>query len=279
MSHALIDLQLHTTCSDGVWSPQRLYGEIRARNLELFSVTDHDGMDAYPVPADLDSRCVPGVEVDTEHNGNTAHLLAYGIVDARCPLLAKLAARRVERSLRMQAMIDRLNALGVSLRMESVTAQANGNGALGRPHLARALVEQGVVSSLQEAFDRYLGDSEACYVQLTWLKSEQAIDLIHESGGLAVVAHPKRLRASSHLIELCELGADGVEVVHPSAAPADQRALYEFADSRKLLTTGGSDFHFPDSAPGAPFIGVSFPRDRLERFLECVAGLPSEPAR
>ena len=279
MSAALIDLQLHTTCSDGVWSPQRLYHEVRARRLELFSVTDHDGVDAYPVPDDLAARCVPGLEVDTEQGGHTAHLLAYGISDPSCPLLTKLVAQRNERRLRMQAMVDRLNALGVRLRMESVTAQVNGNGALGRPHLARALVEQGVVSSMQEAFDRYLADGEACYVQLARLKSEQVIDLVHESGGVAVVAHPKRLQSAHQLVELCELGADGIEVVHPSAAPADQGALYEFADGRELLTTGGSDFHSPDSATGAPFIGVSFPRDRLERFLERVAGLPSKPAR
>lgn len=243
----LCDLHLHTTKSDGLWSPERLFEEIRRRDLQLFSITDHDCLDAYPVPEDLRDRCIPGLEVDSHHGGHTVHILAYGIEDKPSPLLRALQAQREDRLRRMHGMVNRLNLLGFTIAMDDVVAQATGASSLGRPHLARALVACGQVATVQEAFDRYIADDRDAYVALERLTSARVIDLIHDSGGVAVVAHPMRLRDSRHLEELCQLGADGIEVVHPTADAGAEAAFRNFALEHDLLMTGGSDFHTPVS--------------------------------
>jgi 3',5'-nucleoside bisphosphate phosphatase len=264
----LVDLHLHTTCSDGVWSPERLYEEVRARKLDWFCVSDHDNLGAYPVPEDLSARSIAGLEVDTHHAGHTAHLLAYGVSDKLSPLLSTLAAQREARAARMLAMIDRCKALGLAVEMHDVAAQAVGAASLGRPHLARALVAKGYVESVQDAFDRYLADDGTGYVALERLSSQHAIALIHASGGVAVVAHPKRLRAPEHLDELLALGVDGIEVVHPTAEPEDAVRYTAIAQERDLLATAGTDFHAP--VPGRE-IGVSVKPRMIEALLERIA--------
>jgi len=249
----LVDFHMHTTCSDGVWPPERLFDEIRARALEAFCVSDHDNLDAYPLPPDIVERSIPGLEVDSHHGGHTAHLLAYGVADAQSPLLRALRSQRDARLQRMEAMVARCNEIGLGVTMEDVRAQAQGGGSFGRPHLARALVERGLVSTVQEAFDRFLADEGEGYVALDRLTASRAIELIHASGGVAIVAHPKRLRAAEHLYELIEAGADGVEVVHPTADAGDEERYSAIARERGLLITGGSDFHAP---AGGRRIGV-----------------------
>lgn len=269
----LTDLHLHTTKSDGVWTPERLFQEVRDRGLEFFSVTDHDGIDAYPVPEDLRDRCIPGLEVDSHHDGHTVHILAYGIEDRRSPLLECLETQRADRLRRMEDMVARLGAMQIAITIEDVLAQADGARSLGRPHLARALVERGHVASVQEAFDRYIADEGEGYVALERLTSARIISLIHESGGVAVVAHPMRLRDPAHLEDLCELRADGVEVVHPTAGPEERQALRDFATARGLLVTGGTDFHAP--VPHGS-IGIEFAERELEPLLRrCTARKPS----
>ncbi|HXW76783.1 MAG TPA: PHP domain-containing protein [Candidatus Eremiobacteraceae bacterium] len=270
MNDAFVDFQMHTTASDGAWTREHLFDEIRAKNLELFSITDHDTIAAYPVPDDIAGRCVPGLEVDTEHDGHTVHLLAYGITDDGCALLRALAKQRREREVRMREIVERMQGLGVDVTYDDVLAQVKGGSSVGRPHLARALVAKGVVPDVQSAFDRYIADDERCFVKLKRLTSPEIIGLIHESGGVAVIAHPKRLRQPQHLDELVAFGADGVEVVHPTATPQDEQMLFAFADAHGLVTTGGTDFHAPETHPP---IGVHFPRERVERFLERVAAI------
>ena len=270
MSDMFIDLQMHTTCSDGAWPKAKIFDEIRAKNLELFSITDHDSIAAYPVPDDLAPRCVPGLEVDTEHAGHTVHLLAYGVTDDASPLLAALKKQRDEREVRMKAIVERMNGLGVNVSYADVLAQVKGGSSVGRPHLARALLAKGIVTNIQEAFDKYLADGEKGFVKLKRLTSGEIIDLIHQSGGISVIAHPKRLREPQHLEEIYQLGADGVEVVHPTATPDDEQMLYAFADERGIVTTGGSDFHAPETHPP---LGVHFAKDRVDRFLDRVAAI------
>ncbi len=251
----LVDLHMHTTRSDGVWAPERLFDEIRSRELAWFCVSDHDNLEAYPMPADLQSRSIPGLEVDAHHSGHTTHLLAYGVAERRSPLLSALEEQRTARLHRMNQMIARCNELGLEITIDDVRAQTAGASSVGRPHLARALVKRGHVATVQEAFDKYLADEGDGYVALERLTSDRAIDLIHRSGGVAVVAHPKRLRAAEHLAELAALGVDGVEIKHPTADENDERAYRAFAEERGLLVTGGTDFHAP--VEGRP-IGVEF---------------------
>lgn len=261
----LVDLHLHTTCSDGVWSADRLLHEVRERSLDLFCISDHDTLDAYPLPEDLASRAIPGLEVDTHHGGHTAHILAYGVGRKDSPLLQALAAQREARESRMSAMLDRVRAYGVELSLDDVRAQAVGSASLGRPHLARALVAAGAVPTVQDAFDRYLADDAGAYVALQRLTSERAISLIRESGGVAIAAHPARLHNRSDLTELIALGLDGIEVIHPTADADLEAALVDIARTHDLLTTGGTDFHAP--VEGRP-IGVAFPAREMHRLRE-----------
>ncbi len=263
----LVDLHLHTTCSDGVWSVDRLLREVRDRSLELFCISDHDTLDAYPLPEDLGARAIPGLEVDTHHGGHTVHILAYGVGRKDSPLLHALAGQRQARESRMAAMLDQVRALGIDITIDEVRAQAIGSASLGRPHLARALVATGAVATVQDAFDRYLADDRGAYVALERLTSQTAIGLIHESGGVAVAAHPARLRNASDLCELVEIGLDGVEVIHPSADGARQTELLEFARQNDLLVTGGTDFHAP--VPDRP-IGIELPAAEIARLHEAI---------
>jgi predicted metal-dependent phosphoesterase TrpH len=269
------DLHLHTTKSDGVWTPERLFDEIRARDLRVFCVSDHDCIEAYPMPDDLRDRCIPGLEVDSHHGGHTAHILGYGVEDKQSPLLRTLTAQREARRERMAGMIERLNGLGIGVTIEDVQAQAGTAVSLGRPHLARALVARGVVATVQEAFDRYIADEGDGFVALERLTSERIIELIHESGGVAIVAHPVRLRDPKHLAELCDFGADGVEVIHPTADEATQQELRDFAAQRNLLVTGGTDFHAP--VPDRE-IGVELEAADVEKLREAIARIRVDTA-
>ena len=157
--------------------------------------------------------------------------------------------------------------------MADVRAQAIGAASLGRPHLARALVACGAVATVQDAFDSYLADHGNAYVALERLTSARVIELIHESGAVAIAAHPKRLHNDSDLLELIELGLDGIEIVHPTANAEDERTLTGLARSRGLLVTGGTDYHAP--VPGRP-IGVPFPAEEIERLRERISNLAQQ---
>jgi 3',5'-nucleoside bisphosphate phosphatase len=271
----LCDLHLHTTKSDGVWAPERLFDEVRARGLQYFSVTDHDCIDAYPVPEDLRDRVIPGLEVDSEHAGHTVHILAYGIDDKESPLLQALCAQHADRLRRMERMVHRLNVIGLPVHIEDVVAQAVGTTSLGRPHLARALVAKGCVDTVQEAFDKYIADDGDGYVALKRLTSGEVIDLTHRSGGVAVIAHPLRLRSTSHIEQLVALGVDGIEVIHPTADAEDNLRLRSIAAEHCLLVTGGTDFHGP--VDGTP-IGAMLESAEIERLCDRIALTPRRSA-
>jgi predicted metal-dependent phosphoesterase TrpH len=263
-----VDFHLHTTISDGVWTPSELFAYLRSTNVEVFSVTDHDTMDVYPVPGDLADRVIPGMEVDTKCNGVTAHLLVFGITDPKAPLLEHLRIQREARRSRMQEMLQRLHGMGIDVSMADVAAQAGTAASLGRPHLARALVAKGLVPDVQSAFDRYLADDQDGYVSLDRLESAAAIELAHASGAVVSVAHPCRLREPASLEVLRAAGVDGVEVVHPTADAAKKAALREYARAHGLLVTGGSDFHAPTPEGYAP--GIELEADEVEAFRTAV---------
>jgi predicted metal-dependent phosphoesterase TrpH len=170
-------------------------------------------------------------------------------------------------------MIERLRGLDVHVELADVREQAKGSISLGRPHLARALVHRGYVETVQQAFDEYLQDEGSGFVALRRLTSKQIVGLTHESGGISVIAHPMRLRQPEHLDELLGAGIDGVEIVHPTAEPQDERRLRAFAREHGLLVTGGTDFHAP--VEGRP-IGIEFDDEDAARLLERLAAAPAE---
>lgn len=225
-------------------------------------------MDAYPVPGDLQAKAICGLEIDSHHRGHTAHLLGYGIEQRGSALLEALSLQRADRRGRMQQMVDQLRSLGLNLCLDDVIAHAPGASSLGRPHLARALVAKGHAESVQDAFDRYLADDATAYVALERLSAQRIIDLIHAGSGVAIVAHPLRLRDPEDLSELIELGVDGIEVVHPTASPAQEAELREIARRHGLLVTGGTDFHAP--VPGRP-LGIELADSEVHLLLERIA--------
>jgi predicted metal-dependent phosphoesterase TrpH len=220
-------------------------------------------MDAYPVPVDLSDRCVTGLEVDTYGFGQTVHVLAYGLRRAGA-LLSRLKAQQQERSVRARSIIEHLNRLGMDLDFEQVLRFVGTSASVGRPHIARALVEAAHCSTMQEAFDKYLAEDGAAYVPLQRLSTSEALDLIRDAGGIAVLAHPRRIRDQSRLAEVIRL-FDGVEVLHPSADDDYQHELFDIIDANGMIATGGTDFH---GRPEDAMIGVQFPTDRLNAFLE-----------
>jgi predicted metal-dependent phosphoesterase TrpH len=211
---------------------------------------------------------IPGLEVDSEHDGHTVHILAYGIADRESPLLRALAAQRADRLRRMEGMVQRLQVLGLNVHIDDVIAQSAGATSLGRPHLARALVAKGYVDTVQEAFDRYIADDGDGYVALKRLTSGEIIALIHGSGGVAVIAHPLRLRSASHVEELITLGVDGIEVMHPTADEQAQDRLRSIAAEHNLIVTGGTDFHAPVAGRE---IGVEMRDEDVEALRDAIA--------
>ena len=247
------DLHTHTTASDGLLSPEQLVGLARQRGLAAIAITDHDTVDGVSgalTIADPGLRVVPGVEMSCVVDGADVHLLGYGI-DVESPgLTTFLTERANERRSRAAAIVDRLAEIGVPVSLPRVTELA-GSGTVGRPHVARALVEAGHVSSIGNAFDLYLGNGRPAHVERPELTPQRAIDVIHAAGGAAVLAHPLYSPGyADFLPDLVAAGLDGLEVVYPDHNEATERRLAALAASHRLIATGGSDFHADSGRPG-----------------------------
>ena len=243
------DLHLHTTASDGALSPLEAARLAALRGMELIAVTDHDaveGADALTQTNGLPLRVLSGVELSIS-DMRGLHLLGYGRLEADAPLRKQLTSLRRARVTRMAQMIDKLRALGVSVDTEALSGL---HGAVGRPHLARLLVQQGFAADMKDAFTRYLAEGRPAYVASARLNMAQALELMAQSGMVSVLAHPARLEIEAQqlptLLEKWQgMGLMGDEVYHPAQASRGFAALDRLARSRGLLVTGGSDFHAP----------------------------------
>lgn len=241
-----IDLHLHSTASDGTLSPAALVRAAAAAGLDIIALTDHDtaGGVAEAQAVAAPPIVIPGIEVSSTHAGAELHFLGY-FIDPGHPALERFARQAVARRRdRMEGMVRRLEALGISIDIDEVLAAAGGeSAALGRPHLARALVQRGYVSSFAEAFDRYLADGGPAFLPTELLTPREAIELIHDLGGIAVWAHPPVDAVEPDLPHLVRWGLDGVECYRPRYSEADTRRLLDAAHVHGLVTTGGSDWH------------------------------------
>lgn len=247
----LVDLHAHTYVSDGTLSPTALVELAARKGLAALAVTDHDHLgglvEARAAGERLGVEVVAGVELSITHPAGELHLLGY-FVDPEEPRLAQtLQHLRAARGRRAEAMVERLRALGLDIAMDDVVAAAQGRAeALGRPHVARALMAKGHVASIQEAFDRWLADGRPAHVPKRKLTAAEGIALVHGAGGVAVLAHAVTLPEASRepiVRELAALGMDGIEVAHSKHAPEDRARLAAWADALGLLQSGGSDFH------------------------------------
>jgi predicted metal-dependent phosphoesterase TrpH len=263
------DLHLHTAASDGRWSSEAVVGAMADLGFAAVAITDHDEVSGIPAALEAGRargvEVVPGVELSTTLSGKELHVLGYHI-DWEAPALHEvLEACREHRRRRMHKMVAKLGALGVPVAFEHVQQLAAG-GAIGRPHLAQALVEAGHVGSVSAAFDRYLAQGRPAYEEKWKLTPAEACALIRRIGGVPVLAHPMLLKDDTLIGPLVEAGVLGLEAYY-SFCPVETTAHYvRLAEAAGLLVTGGSDCH---QVPDNMLMGrVRLPYERVEALRE-----------
>jgi 3',5'-nucleoside bisphosphate phosphatase len=267
------DLHLHTNFSDGTYTPEELVAQAAKNRLAAIALTDHDTVEGCERAAmackTVDIEFIPGAELTAEQNDNEIHILGYFLDTHNPKLLGEIAKFQAVRQDRIREMVTRLNALNIPLKVEDVIALANCRSP-GRPHVARALVKAGFVSSLDEAFERFLKRHRPAFVPKAKISSQVAIELIHQANGLAVMAHPGLNRTDEVIPDLVEAGLDGIECFHTKHSTAVSEHYLEIADKYNLLVTGGSDCH--GMSKGKPLIGtVKLPYRQVEKLKEAVA--------
>lgn len=242
---AFVDLHCHSTASDGALPPRAVIEEAHRKGLAALALTDHDTVDglaeARLAGEQLGVRIVPGVELSAVEGDSETHLLGLHLEDVDV-MEHRLRELRDMRRTRAERMVQRLNALGVKVTMDAVLANAAG-GAIGRPHVARAVVAAGAAADLREAFDRYLGNGRPAFVGKDRLAMADAIRMVHEAGGIAVLAHPGEAATRARLSALKALGLDGCEVRHPSHSDEAIGRIGRLVEELGLLPSGGSDWH------------------------------------
>lgn len=240
-----VDLQVHTTASDGLLAPAAVVEAAARAKLTAIAITDHDAVSGIPeaeeAGARLGVRIVAGVELAASFETTELHILGLHLVD-RDRISTELQTFRDERVGRAAAIVRVLNERGIPVTMDAVLAEA-GTGAVGRPHIARAMIAGGWVREFREAFDKWLGFGKPAFVEKGHLTAVEAFALIHRAGGLAVWAHPGELATEARLVKLHEIGMDAVEVLHPSHPQPLVERLYDRAEKIGLLPSGGSDWH------------------------------------
>lgn len=242
------DLHSHTTASDGTFTVRQLIERAKAKGLAALGITDHDTVAALAEALEEGKRqhieIVPGVEISSVHEGKDVHVLGYYIDIQDQVFLERLEELREVRGRRNKIIIARLNELGIDITLEEVEERKKEKaGNIGRPHMAELLMEKGVVSSMKEAFDKYLGSTGAAYVNPPRISPQEAIDIIQAAGGVAVLAHPGLYKNPKLVKSLIEHGLQGIEVYHPDNGEDDMRLYGALADEHNLVKTAGSDFH------------------------------------
>jgi predicted metal-dependent phosphoesterase TrpH len=275
-SAGYVDLQTHSTASDGLLPPAAVVEAAARAALRAIALTDHDSIAGLPEAETagerLGVRIVPGVELSAFQDDDEYHLLGLHIAD-RAFLERALLGFREERVERARRIVTRLGELGAPVTLEQVLAQA-GSGAVGRPHVARALLEAGHVRDFREAFDRWLGWGRPAYVAKGTLSLAAAIALLHDAGALAVWAHPGDLATDTRLARLQALGLDAVEVLHPSHPQPLAERIYDRAERLGLLPSGGSDWHGGADGP-RQLGGQHVPERWLARQDEAIRARPA----
>jgi predicted metal-dependent phosphoesterase TrpH len=241
-----VDLHVHTNCSDGLLWPEAVIDFCIKNSIKILSITDHDTVQAYSIVNDYvrdkDIIMVPGVELSTAWHSIDFHILGYFVDLDNGDFQQKIDYFRKQRMKRGEAIVKKLNELGIDISMETVKKVA-GNSVMGRPHVADALVKEEYVLTLDEAFARYLGYHAPAYVPKKYLTPQEAIDLIHGAHGVAVWAHPGPVGKDHFLGEFIDMGLDGIEAFHPLHDVRTSRHYMNLAKRHDILYTGGSDCH------------------------------------
>lgn len=272
---------MHSTFSDGSYTPSELIAMAEEKGLYGVSLTDHDTTKGVPefirAAEGGNVRVISGVEISAKFSGGTMHILGYGIDPADRFLQEHLEWIREGRTARNKEILNSLVELGFHITWNEVAGYA-GDEVVGRPHFAMALINHGYVNDKDEAFDKYLGKGKPGYAERRRFDPEDSIKLIHRAGGLAVLAHPFTLNLGSwalrkQLLELADAGLDGLEVYYSEHPPKLQKQYLKMANDAGLFVTGGSDFHGavnPDVSIGRGFGSLHVPDeifDHLQSLL------------
>lgn len=247
----VVDLHMHSTASDGSRAPEDVAAAAHAAGISAIALTDHDTVAGVPAARAagerLGIRVITGVELSAEDNGREVHVLGLHLerLDAIETAMEGFRQTRIDRA---REMVAKLNALGVPVSFDAVLAEAGG-GAVGRPHVARAVVAGGWVGDQRDVFDRYIGHGKPANVPKAKLEFTDAIALIHSAGGLAIVAHPGVDFNRTRVERAVGYGLDGLEVLHPSNSPDEQRRLRALIEHFGLVPSGGSDWHGAEQGP------------------------------
>ncbi|MGH1366159.1 MAG: PHP domain-containing protein [Calditrichia bacterium] len=251
----MIDLHMHSTYSDGSQTPEQLMQEAKELGLTAIALTDHDTIDGIPEFMELGKkygiRAIPGVEISVDTklpNNGHMHILGLLLDPDSEELKTTLNYLMEQRNLRAQKIITKLNDLNVDVTMQELLDEA-GEGAIGRPHVAKIMLRKGIVSSIQEAFDIYLAKGKPAYMDKMKLDENDAFKMIHDAGGLAILAHPHFMHYDSideaveRIMALKELGLDGFEVHYSAMPQAYTDRLVALAEEHDFIISGGSDYH------------------------------------
>ena len=261
MDHRIVDLHVHSTESDGTLTPEDLVAEAKKAELAAFALTDHDTCQgvgkAMPLAASAGIELIPGIELSTDYHGKEVHIVGLYIDIENEQLLKKTTEYRKCRSERNALMVEALQKEGLSITMEELVAE-NPDCVITRANIARFLYEHGQIKSVREAFDRYIGDHCKCYVGRLKVASTDAVRLIKEAGGTAILAHPLLYGLSNTNLQkmidaLKPVGLDGLEAIYSTYTTGEEQQMKRLARENGLLISGGSDFHGsnkPDIALG-----------------------------
>src|SRR6266850_2738949 len=261
------DLHLHTFFSDGTYSPEEMVERARGWGFSALSLTDHDTVEGCERTAAAcalaEIEFITGTELTAQHEEHEIHILGYFLDTSHRGLLSEIEKFQAVRQNRIREIVARLNSLGIMLDAETVLNLANCRSP-GRPHVARAMVQAGLCSSLDEAFERFLKKNRPAFVPKFKMSASVAINLIHEAGGVAVLAHPGLNHADQVIAPMAEAGLDGIECFHTKHSTSTAEHYLQIADELNLLVTGGSDCHGMNK--GKPLIGtIKLPYQHAEK--------------
>lgn len=270
----IIDLHAHTTASDGILPPTELFHKAMKEGVDVLAVTDHDticGLQEATIAAknakNAKTEILPGIEISCYGVREEIHILGLGINPETQGLPEWLDHLIKKREERLYKIIQNLSSLGINLDVDQVLTPEH-TGSVGRPHIARLLVKRGYVTSIEEAFVKYLNPGTPGFVPSHRLPAQEAMQKIQEAGGCAVQAHPGAMGRDEEIPQLATLGLDGIEVNHPSHAPDAVKKYQGMAKELNLLTTGGSDFHGDGAGRSTRLGQCKTPPANYERLID-----------
>jgi predicted metal-dependent phosphoesterase TrpH len=268
-----IDLHVHSSVSDGRLSPEAVVGKAAGLGLKVLALTDHDTVDGIAAALEAAKAyaglvLIPGIEVSTETPGSEVHILGYFIDCNSRELTAALDRFHNSRYLRAQKIIAKLHDVGIEISWQRVQEIA-GEGSIGRPHIAQAMLEGKYISSLKEAFDKYIGHNGPAYVERDKMTPVEAVKLIVGAEGLPVLAHPFTIPGREALVgELKDSGLVGLETYYGDYTKAQIQELLRLAEQYQLIPTGGSDYHGMDETSETMLGDVDVPEESVKRLIK-----------